>query len=208
MITLCWAAKGGSGTTVVAASLALAQSRRTLLVDLSGDVPSVLGLHDGDRPGVLDWLRSTAPTTRLGALELAAGPACTVLPAGAAGAVASARWSELAQWLRVSGRTVVIDAGTGTPPSDLVEAVDQRWLVTRACYLALRAATRQTVRPSGIVLVNEPGRALRRADVESALGTPIVAELDVEPAIARAVDAGLLASRVPTGLRRALEVAA
>jgi hypothetical protein len=35
-----------------------------------------------------------------------------------------------------------------------------------------------------------------------------VAEVDVEPSIARAVDAGLLASRLPRGLSRALRAVA
>ena len=37
MVTICWAAKGGSGTTVVTAALALSSASPTLLVDLDGD---------------------------------------------------------------------------------------------------------------------------------------------------------------------------
>ena len=51
MITLCWAAKGGSGTTVVAASTALANRHPTLLVDLDRDQPLVLGIAEPDSPG-------------------------------------------------------------------------------------------------------------------------------------------------------------
>ena len=39
---LCWSAKGGSGTTVIAAALALVLSQRgaTTVVDLAGDLPA------------------------------------------------------------------------------------------------------------------------------------------------------------------------
>jgi hypothetical protein len=54
------------------------------------------------------------------------------------------------------------------------------------------------------VLVREPGRALDRGDVESLLSVPVVAEIDVDPAVARSVDAGLLARHAPRHLTRAL----
>jgi hypothetical protein len=56
--------------------------------------------------------------------------------------------------------------------------------------------------------VREPGRALTRRDVEEVLGVPVRAEVDVDPAVARAVDAGLLASRLPRALERGLRNAA
>jgi CO dehydrogenase nickel-insertion accessory protein CooC1 len=47
---VCWSVKGGSGTTVVASTLALVHaaqsSRGALIVDLAGDVPAVLGLAE------------------------------------------------------------------------------------------------------------------------------------------------------------------
>ena len=81
-------------------------------------------------------------------------------------------------------------------------------LVVRPCFLALRRAVAAPVRPSGIVLVREAGRALTRRDVEEALQVPVRAEIDLEPAIARAVDAGLLATRLPRSLAQALRHAA
>jgi hypothetical protein len=73
-------------------------------------------------------------------------------------------------------------------------------LVTRGCYLALRRAVRQTTRPAGVVLVEEPGRALGANEVAEVIGAPIVARVPVRPAIARAVDAGVLAARLPAAL--------
>jgi hypothetical protein len=63
-------------------------------------------------------------------------------------------------------------------------------------------------RPTGIVLVTEPGRALGARDVERAIGAPVVAEVPYDPAVARAVDAGLLATRLPGSIARPLRGAA
>ena len=59
-----------------------------------------------------------------------------------------------------------------------------------------------SLRPSGVVLVTEAGRALQARDVAGVLGVPVVAEVAVEAAVARAVDAGLLAARLPRSLGR------
>jgi hypothetical protein len=60
------------------------------------------------------------------------------------------------------------------------------------------------VRPTEVVLVAEPGRALTRHDVGAALGAPVTAVVEVDPGVARAVDAGLLSGRLPRGLVREL----
>ena len=208
MITLCWAAKGGSGTTVVTAAMALATTEPTLLVDLDGDHPAVLGLPDPDGPGVHDWLRSEAEPARLAGLEIFVDGRIALLPAGRTGAADPDRWSVLAEWLRSERRRVIIDAGSRAPRPALIDVADQALLVTRPCYLALRDAVRQTVRPTGVVLIAEPGRALRGDDIEASLGAPIVATSLLDPAIARAVDAGLLVSRLPRALRHQMRSAA
>lgn len=213
MITICWAAKGGSGTTVVAAALALTGTDETLLVDLAGDLPAVLGCPEPDGPGVGDWLGSDAPASRLEALERPVTPRVRLVHIGdrrpVAGApVPATRWTALARRLADEQRRVVVDAGTGDPPAELVTVATHAWLVTRPCYLALRAAIRLRARPTGIVVVDEPGRALRPADLEATVGAPIVATMLLDPAIARAVDAGLVASRLPAWCRRQLGAAA
>jgi hypothetical protein len=208
MITLCWAAKGGSGTTVVAASIALANPQHTLLVDLDRDQPMVLGLAEPDSPGVHDWLASTAPASRLAVLEIAVRPRLALLPGGTWETASSQRWEQLAATLAADPRDVIVDVGTRTPPNALVAVADRTWLVTRPCYLALRAAARCSVRSTGVVLVDEPGHAMRAADVEAAVGVPVAAVLLFDPAISRAVDSGLLVSRLPAGLTRTLRQAA
>ena len=78
-------------------------------------------------------------------------------------------------------------------------------LVVRACYLALRRALHLDGSPSatGVVAVLEPGRALDAQDVAAVLGLPVIATIPVRAEIARAVDAGVLADRLPEPLASA-----
>lgn len=207
MLTVCWAAKGGSGTTVVTATLALA-SGPALLIDLAGDLPAALGVADPIGPGLHDWAVSAAEAERLAAIEIDVAPDTRLVTAGTRQVVSPERWEVLAERLRGDRRRVVVDAGTGDPPSALLRAADRAWLVTRPCYLSLRAAVRQRARPTGVVLIDEPGRALGVSEVEAALGAPVVATLLVDPAVARAVDAGLVVSRLPGAYRRRVGAAA
>jgi hypothetical protein len=222
MVTLCWAAKGGSGTTVVAAALALTSGRRSLLVDLDGELPAALGVPEPDRPGIDDWLASDAPASHLADLQIAVDPLVDLLPfvqhppSGRAAADRARsvrhdeRWTQLAGWLaerQRDGVDVVIDAGTGAPNAPLAADVEHRLLVTRPCYLALRRAVRLATRPTGIVLVDEPGHALSVRDVQHAIGAPVVAVVSFDPAIARAVDAGMLTRRLPGVIGRQLRTA-
>ena len=209
MLTLCWAAKGGSGTTVVVAAMGLSVAPPVLLVDLDGDLPSVYGLTEPSLPGVHDWVLSDAEPDRLIDLAIPVTPDVSVVCAGLARAPGDAeRWQTLGAALGAHPATVVVDAGTGAPPEHLVGAANRSLLVTRACYLALRRAVALEVRPSGVVLVDEPGRALRARDVEAAIDAPVVATLALDPAVARAVDAGLLAARLPRLIQRELRNAA
>ncbi|MFZ8998576.1 MAG: hypothetical protein ACO225_01475 [Ilumatobacteraceae bacterium] len=206
MFTLCWSAKGGSGTTVVAAALAVTAPDPTLVVDLAGDVPLVLGVPVPSGPGVGDWSVSSAGTERLRALRTAVSPGLELVHRGRV--APAGRWEELGGHLATVEGSVIIDAGTGVPPAGLVESADRTLLVTRPCYLALHRAVALRGPVDGVVLIDEPGRALTSTDVEAALGAPVVAHVEFDPAIARAVDAGLLLSRLPSGFRRELGAAA
>ena len=221
MLTVCWAAKGGSGTTVVSCALALltaaasepsgqptgqAAGQATWLIDLAGDVPAAMGLPEPASSGVHEWVLS--PTAAPQALESFGVPAAdglVLIPRGATTASGDlARWADLGQYLATGPKHVIVDAGSCAPPPALVAAAQQRLLVTRACYLALRRAAASPLVPTGIVVVHEPGRALRAQDVAYATQAPVAAELSLDPAVARAVDAGLLAARLPRTLSMAL----
>jgi hypothetical protein len=218
----CWSVKGGSGTTVVAAALAVLLARRpgpgALLVDLAGDGPAVLGLAEPDGPGLAGWLAagSGVPADGLSRIEIAVDEQLGLLPRGLGPLGPLDRAEALADLLAAEPRSVVVDAGLLHWPDDsddpvaavLVASASSSLLVTRACYLSLRRIVAAPVRPSGIVLVAEAGRALGRRDVEQVVGVDVVAEVLVDPAVARAVDAGLLAGRLPRALERALGRAA
>ncbi len=222
MVILCWAAKGGSGTTVVAATLALSSARPVLLVDLDGELPAVMGMPAPRSPGVFEWLSSEAPAAHLADLTVEMTPHAALLPwcehssagprRGSRGSRDAPsrhddRWALMAGWLAermLAGVDVIIDAGTGTPQPALAAAADHRLLVTRRCYLSLMRAARAPTRPSGVIVVDEPGRALSSGQVERATGAPVIATVSFDPAIARAVDAGLLTSRVPRTITRQL----
>ena len=68
-------------------------------------------------------------------------------------------------------------------------------LVVRNSYLSLRRAVRMTGTHGAVVAVVEPGGALRGSDIMAALGVSEMTVLPVDAAIARAVDAGILAGR-------------
>jgi len=85
----------------------------------------------------------------------------------------------------------VVDAGTDCF-SDHYGPV---YVVLRNDYLSLRRALNVPRTTVGLVLITEPGRSLTRRDVGDVVPHRIAAELAVDPAIARAIDAGLLATR-------------
>ena len=212
MLIVCWSVKGGSGTTVVAASLGLTYARRThetvLLVDLAGDLPSVLAMPEPEGPGVLDWLAADADVGPEALERLAVGviDGIEVVPVGTASQTPAPvqRMEALATWLATRPGVVIVDC-SGVPPATMTDVATASLLVMRPCYLAARKAARLRPLPAtGIVLVTEPGRALGKRQIESAVGVPVIAEIPLDPSIARAVDAGLLASRLPTTLSRPL----
>ena len=219
MLVTCWSTKGGSGTTVMAAlvSLHAAQDRNrpVLLVDLCGDLPAVFGASESST-GLSQWLHSDLAPESLERVLVELTPGLSLLPRGP-GPLSARRADDLVAWLSADG-IVVVDAGVlraEVGETDAGRAADElRWrmaaeadrsvLITRACYLALRRTVSLSVRPSGVVLVAEAGRALTRADCERAIGAPVLATVAVDPDIARAVDAGMLRTRVPKGAVKAL----
>lgn len=207
MLIVCYAAKGGSGTSVVAAALALTAGPRATLVDLGGDAPGVLGLTPGQSPGtpgIAEWLHADVGADALADLGNTVGTLTVIGRGHAPLGDDPERWDLLVSWLAERGGTAVVDAGTGEPPEPLCRAADRLLLVARPCYLGLARAAGSTTRPTGVIVVREPGRALNWRDVEAALGVPVIACVLVEPAVARAVDAGLFAAALPRHVARNL----
>ncbi len=220
MTVVCWSVKGGSGTTVVAAVLALLAAERgeTVALDASGDLGAAFGLPEHGGPGVLEWA-TAEPAPAAGALAALARPASERLgvvglsgshrgpaPAGPLLATCGARLAEGAAELTAQ---VVVDAGSSGPIPGLLAPTVTSLLVVRPCYLALRrAAVVPADLVTGVVVVEEPGRALTTRDIETTLHLPVVARVPYDPAIARAVDAGLLLGRLPATIARSLRGAA
>ena len=212
MLIACWSVKGGSGTSVTAATLALVLARSSgdaVLVDCAGDAPAVLGVPSPHGGGVVAWAASEASRDSLWGLAVDAAPGLTLLPAGPSGPADAAAGERLAAALD-DRRPVVVDCGSAGAPFGMAVAgvATVSLLVIRPCYLALRRALDAPLRPSSVVLVDEPGRSLRPADVEDVLGVPVRAVIPCEPRIARCVDAGLLAARLPRSLAVAVRRAA
>lgn len=195
-------AKGGVGTTTIAAAMALGVSQSPLLVDLAGDLPMVLGISDPPGEGVTDWLCHDA-TTRPPLARLAV----EVRPQGArlVHAGSAIRWDRGYFGLTTTLRdetTVIIDNGTGIA-ADFDSHIERvKVLVTRSNYLCVRRFVDLATfdwHPDVVVLIHEPGGVNEPQDVERALRLPMIV-VDYDVAISRAVDCGLLASRTPPSL--------
>lgn len=178
-----WSPKGGSGTSVVAAACAvvIARSEPVRLWDRDGDQRAYFGLPDTDPAGGATW----------GGAEVAPGIELVTGDIGAGGG---------------DDRVTVVDAGLASDETtrELIASARPVLMVTRACYVALRRAVRHPslARTDGVVVVQEPGRALTPRDVAEVLGRPVVARIPASESIARAADAGVLARRCPEPLWR------
>ncbi len=227
MVWCLWAAKGGSGCSVVAASAAMLMARRgpVLLVDLAGgDLARILGVEPAG-PGLVRWLRHpNPPPDALTRLELPVADGLALLPLRgsdqravvdtAPGPVVDLgeRLTVLAHLLAADDRAVIVDLGVQRSGASVacgvsvaalapIGAVAERsTLVTRLCYLSVAAAMDLPV-ADDVIVVAEPDRALRIGDVSAALRAPVTT-VRWDPAVARAVDAGLLTRRLPRALAR------
>lgn len=199
-----------------------------MLADLGGDVPAACGIPEPQGPGLIDFAAAgpDVPAEALGRLETKITPQLRLIHAGGFGDVdqrqglrpSTAFGLESADGERVAlglskqypGASVVVDCGPPGNPcgSAIAAAAGLSLLVLRPCYLALRRAAQTSLRPSGVVLVSEPGRSLGASEVSDVLGVPVRAEVPYDAAVARVVDAGLLSTRVPRCIERALRVAA
>ena len=210
MLMVCWSPKGGSGTSVVSVGLAIAASRletRTLIVDIGGDVPAILGMSESPI-GLSEWI---AQPSAFDIEELFVdGPAgLKVLPSGSSSLpdAVSSSWARLGSELHRlsrSGWTVVIDGARNLSPDSLGPCDVRTLIVVRPCYLSIRRGRLARHRSDGIVFVAEPERVLTPSDVEAVLGTPVVAVVPMRPDISRRIDAGVIAERPPSHLIDAL----
>ena len=216
MLVALWSPKGGAGTSVLAAACALVLARRAdgaRLADLAGDQPAIFALPTDPGTGLADWLAAgpEAPADALERLAVQAAPGIALLPRGSidrtlAPLPAAEAGAALGVALRDGPVPTIVDAGTAGVPASraLVEVADLSVVVLRGCYLGLRRAVHSPLlaRAAGVALVEEPGRSLGVAEVSDVLDRPVLARIASRPQIARAVDAGVLAARLPDALAR------
>jgi len=193
-VTVCASPKGGQGCTTIAAVLAVLAAQNnhpTLLLDTRIDASPTLGVSD-----------PPAATMLAEAIANAAEPCRGLRVATLAGDRIDADAIAAIGELVAAGHRVTVDTGTD---HDVLHRFDplhpQRLLVTRPCYLALRRAIRVPFVPDHVVLIAEHQRALTERDVSLALP---VTSVPYDPSIARAIDAGLLAARLPRCLAHAI----
>jgi len=211
MVTAVWSVKGGVGATSVAAISALAAVERaddTLLVDLCGDLPAVLGVDDAPtEPGLVDWCALGRPDGEaMARIEHVVRPGLHLVRRGTGSLGDDA--TALTDVLAGSRRQVIVDCGlvaaTDRFRREVVQAASTSLLVVRECFLNLRAVQRCDLTPTGVVVLNEPRRHLGLVDVESVTGAPVMAQIAVDHSIARSIDAGLLSTRLPRGVLRTM----
>jgi hypothetical protein len=191
MIITVSSPKPGNGVTVTAALLALTASatQHTTIMDLAGDQLSALGV------------------TAVGQRQIEVTAQLTVIDA------TTDTTPEQHQQIvdcEAQGALVIVDAGRADHPiHDLLDTDTRRVWVMRCCYLTLRRAVAAAYRPDEIIVIGEPQRALNQRDIERAVGVNVTTVIDLDPGVARAVDAGLLAARLPRDagarLRRLLQ---
>jgi hypothetical protein len=179
MIITLSSPKPGSGVTVTAALLALTASatQHITIVDLAGDQLAALGvtaisdrqIEVTEQLTVIDATTDTTPEQHRQIIERQA-----------------------------KGELVIVDVGRADHPiHELLDTDTRRVWVLRCCYLTVRRAVAATPRPVEIILLREPQRSLNQRDIEQAIGLKVTTVIDLDPGIARAVDAGLLATRLP-----------
>ncbi|MBM3302491.1 MAG: hypothetical protein FJY85_21375 [Deltaproteobacteria bacterium] len=169
--------KGGVGCTTVASSVACllaGQHKPTLLVDA------------GTNRDTYPWLGALTPTPSELADPVEVQSNLWVVCADTTEEILSLDLTPYAY--------VVVDAGQRSISLPLSEG-DERVLVTRNDYLALRNAVATRLDYTRAVLITEPERALTIQDCKNVLG---VETLPIEwlPALSRAIDAGLASMRV------------
>jgi hypothetical protein len=167
--------------------------------------------------GIAEWLQQAphvAPDA-IGRLLEPVEPGRLWLLRRGQGELSPAGADLLASVLAADDRPVVADCGridgdsAGSAVASILAAGATRsLLVVRPCFLALHRAAAAPIRPTGVVLLREEGRAIAPADVEHALGVPVVANVRVTDQIARSVDAGLLRAHLPRTLAKDLAHAA
>jgi CobQ/CobB/MinD/ParA nucleotide binding domain len=196
------ATKGGQGVTTIAAALATLTANtgaRTLLIDTGVDLAAILGRPEHHGPGLADYLID--PSITLADISIAISDRLDLIARGTGPVTSNTYTYGLVTGGLGHYDTIIIDCAHTNTEWPMLG--DQRVHVTRNCYLAVRNAIRLP-KPTHVVVITEPGRSLSTADIEIVLGMPVTATIAADIETARIIDAGILTSRLPRGMARAL----
>jgi hypothetical protein len=160
-------ARGGQGTTTVAAALALQAARHGRVVLVAApdqQAAALLGVPASDHGEIVEIT---------GGLTLAA------------------------QAHVIGADTVVVDGGLHAADAGLAASESYVVLRGPCYLALATLLASDSPRPGGIILVAEEGRSLTAKDVCQVTGVPVVATVTASERVARTIDAGLLVSRLP-----------
>ena len=164
--------------------------------------------------GLADWAKHRrgdgARAKNLEVLDryvVEAAPGLDLLPRGwpqfpASEGDTHATVDDLLVWM--AGRGVVVDAGdlaghvrqrshSERLVWEIARASDHNFAVTRPCALAARRGRHVNPRPSGLVVVGEDGHEIESGDLAAMWQIPVKATIPASKAVARSVDAGMIA---------------
>lgn len=211
MLVAVWSPKGGAGTSLLAAALALQMQelgRPTILVDLDPQkADQATLLQCPIRPSVLDWPVTAGPAGALpdqgfvfldSGLRVMPGPARLVEEGGVGRELAESLLGALAAWRGM----VVLDLAA-TLRDSTVAAMDRAdvlllvitpdLLSLRAAYALLQESHLLGLKPDRVrLVVNRSGSrgGLAPADITDMLELPVAAYLPSAPELAAAVNQG------------------
>lgn len=162
-------ARGGSGTSTVAAVLAC-----------QGAIETTVTLTSADPFAMAHLLAVPAPLP---------GAAVIVTP-NLTLTVEHDQTASVVPDLRIVDGGTLTDTGSGGDEH-------ARYVVLRGpCYLALATLIGRAERNfDGVILLNEPGRAMTANNVAEVTSLPVVATIPVHARVARCIDAGVLTAR-------------
>lgn len=192
-----WGVKGGAGVTVVTALLAMGHTEPVVATSFDHDLSHVFGRSNAPgAAGLTEWTNSSqdVDASAVRSLLVDVDDRVKILPVGQQ-TIGRRPVADLGE----NNSALIVDGGIASDAYN-TERIDQLFdcadvaelslMVIRPCYLSLERAGSQLPRCDGLIVVRERWQAIKATDIEGVFGLPVLATLDVEPALARLVDEG------------------
>ena len=180
--------------------------RPIMLIDLCGDMPTLLGINyqidiDGTQAGISDLGGDSAAAEHT---AIKVTPNTWLLPAGTRDPLEDTEGVQKIIADLGDKYDVVVDGGLDPKllRQRMVGTGRKPVCVVANCYMALSKAQHIPGPYEHVVVIQEDGRALRVRDVAAALDAQTVEPVDRDPRISRAIDAGTIVGLLPAPLRK------